>query len=309
MYLNKIDIKKLGILLIVSLITVNFFGCSKPKEGVIAEVNGVDITKEEFNGDYQVYKKIYERLLGEDALQQVGQDGKTLEETLKEDILEKLIMEKLVEKETEGMKITVTDEEIQNKLDDYANQMGGDEKFHEFLLSNNISKDFFKENMRKEILVDKHKENIIKDINISEEDAKKFYEENKDNLILIRASHILVSSEEEGKKILERLKDGEDFATLATLESLDSVSAAQGGDLGYFRKGQMISEFEDAAFSLEIGETSDLIKTEVGYHIIHLEDRKETYEDLKQDIVDMLKEQEYIEKIRELRNKAKVKTI
>jgi parvulin-like peptidyl-prolyl isomerase len=187
--------------------------------------------------------------------------------------------------------------------------MGGDEKFDEFLLSNNISKDFFKENMRKEILVDKHKENIIKDINISEEDAKKFYEENKDNLILIRASHILVSSEEEGKKILERLKDGEDFATLATLESLDSVSAAQGGDLGYFRKGQMISEFEDAAFSLEIGETSDLIKTEVGYHIIHLEDRKETYEDLKQDIVDMLKEQEYIEKIRELRNKAKVKTI
>jgi parvulin-like peptidyl-prolyl isomerase len=187
--------------------------------------------------------------------------------------------------------------------------MGGQEKFDEFLVTNNISKEFFYENMRKEILVDKHKEYIINNINISEKDAKEFFEQNKDNLVKVKASHILVSSEEEGNKILEKLKNGENFATLATLESLDSVSAAKGGDLGYFGKGEMISEFEDAAFSLEIGETSDLIKTEVGYHIIHLEDRKETYEDLKQDIVDMLKEQEYIEKIRELRNKAKVKTI
>lgn len=306
--LNKIDIKKLGVLLIAFLLMISSFGCSKPKEGVIAEVNGMEITEEEFNGDYQVYKKIYERLLGEDALQQDGQDGKTLEETLQNDILEKLIMEKLVEKETEGMNITVTDEEIQNKLDDYANQMGGDEKFDEFLLSNNISKDFFKENMRKEILVNKHKEYIIKDIDIPEKDVKKYYEENKDNLVAIRASHILVNSEEEGKKILEKLKNGEDFANLATLESLDSISAAQGGDLGYFHRGQMISEFEDAAFSLKVGEISDLVKTEVGYHIIYLEDKKETYEDLKSDIIDVLKEQEYVEKIRELINKAKIKT-
>lgn len=306
-YLNKLSIKKLIIIGIVSIMALNAFGCSNTKEGLIAEVNGIEITEEEFNGDYQVFKSIYERQLGADALQQVGQDGKTIEETLKSNIVEKLIMEKLVEKETKDMNITVTDEEIQKKLDEYAIKMGGQEKFDEFLVTNNISKEFFYENMRKEILVDKHRENIVNNVNILEEDAREFFEENKEALVEVKASHILVSSEEEGKKILERLKNGENFANLATLESLDSGSAAQGGDLGYFGKGQWLSEFEVAVFALEIGETSDLVKTEVGYHIIHLEDKKDTYEELKDKIDDILKEQEYIKNIQDLRNKAKVK--
>ena len=291
----------------VSLMLISSFGCAKEKTGIVAEVNGMEITEEEFNGDYQVFRNLYERQLGADALQQVGKDGKTVEETLKANIVEKLIMEKLIEKETKDMKITVTDEEIQKKLDDYAIQMGGQEKFDEFLVTNNISKEFFYENMRKEILVDKHKEYIINNINISEKDAKEFFEQNKDNLVKVKASHILVSSEEEGNKILEKLKNGENFATLATLESLDSVSAAKGGDLGYFGKGEMISEFEDAAFSLKVGETSDLVKTEVGYHIIYVEDRKDTFDSLKDDIINKLKEQEYIKGVQDLRNKAKVK--
>ncbi len=305
--MNKIYIKKLGILFIVSLMLINSFGCTKAKTGIVAEVNGIEISEEEFNDDYKVFRNLYERQLGADALQQVGQDGKTIEETLKNNIVEKLIMEKLIEKETENMKITVTDEEIQKKLDEYAILMGGQEKFDEFLVTNNISKEFFYENMRKEILVDKHKEHIMNNINISEKDAKEFFEQYKDNLIKVKASHILVSSEEEGKKILERLKNGENFATLATLESLDSVSAAKGGDLGYFGKGEMISEFEDAAFSLKVGETSDLVKTEVGYHIIHVEDRKDTFDSLKDDITNKLKEQEYVKVVQDLRNKAKVK--
>lgn len=305
--MNNIYIKKLGILFIVSLMLINSFGCTKAKTGIVAEVNGIEISEEEFNDDYKVFRNLYERQLGADALKQVGQDGKTIEESLKSNIVEKLIMEKLVEKETKDMKITVTDEEIQKKLDDYAIQMGGQEKFDEFLDTNNISKEFFYENMRKEILVDKHKENIMNGINISDKDAKEFFEQYKDNLIKVKASHILVSSEEEGKKILERLKNGESFENLATLESLDSVSAAKGGDLDYFGKGEMISEFEDAAFSLKVGETSDLVKTEVGYHIIHVEDRKDTFEDLKGDITNILKEQEYIKSVQDLRNKAKVK--
>ena len=166
--------------------------------------------------------------------------------------------------------------------------------------------EFFQDNMKKELLVNKHKVEFLKGIDISEDEAKKFFEENKDNLVILKASHILVATEEEGNAILERLKNGEDFAKIATLESLDTVSAARGGDLGYFGKGAMIAEFEDAAMALKEGEISKLVKTEVGYHIIKLHERKDTFEELRDEIINLLKEQKYVEAFQKLRDDAKV---
>ena len=216
-------------------------------------------------------------------------------------------MEKLVANETKNMNIVVTDEEVNNQLEQYIDIMEGQEKFEEFLKTNEITQEFFKENLRKELLVNKHRESFIQDATITDKDAKEYYEANKEDLVIVKASHILVASEGEGKKVLERLKAGEEFAALALTESMDTVSAAQGGSLGYFTKGNMITEFEDVAFSLAPGETSELIQTEVGYHIIYLEDRKDTFEDLKVEIINVLKEEKYLDKIQELRDKSKVK--
>lgn len=295
----------IGALLLIFVFTIG--GCAKSTEGLVAEVDGDGITQEEFDSDYEVFKRVYEKQLGEDALSQVGPEGITLGETLKTNIIEKLIMEKLVANETKNMNIVVTDEEVNEQLDQYIAIMEGQEKFEEFLKTNEITQEFFKENLRKELLVNKHRESFIQDATITDEDAKEYYEANKEDLVIVKASHILVASEEEGKKVLERLKDGEEFATLALTESMDTVSAAQGGSLGYFTKGNMIAEFEDVAFSLKEGETSELIQTEVGYHIIYLEDRKDTFEDLKVEIINVLKEEKYLDKIQELRDKSKVK--
>lgn len=291
---------------LITLLAIGLFGCTKSKEGIVAKVDGETISIEEFNADYNVFKNLYEKQLGEDALEQVGQDGKTLGESLKDSILEKLIMERLVAKETEKMNITVTDEEVQEQLTNYITVMGGQEAFNEFLTSNEITEEFFKANMNKELLVDKHKVEFLKGITITDVEAEEFFNNNKENLFILKASHILVATEEEGNAILDRLAKGEDFATVATLESLDSVSAAQGGELGEFVKGDMISEFEDAALALKEGETSRLVKTEVGYHIIKLNDRKDTYDDLKEKIFLDLKEQKYVISIQELRDSAKV---
>ncbi|ASI13714.1 PpiC-type peptidyl-prolyl cis-trans isomerase [Candidatus Mancarchaeum acidiphilum] len=83
----------------------------------------------------------------------------------------------------------------------------------------------------------------------------------------IRCSHILVDKESTAKEVLEKLKGGEDFSKLASEYSLDG-SRRRGGDLGYFGRGMMVKEFENAAFNLKKGEVSGIIKTQFGYHII-----------------------------------------
>ncbi|MBV9836239.1 MAG: peptidylprolyl isomerase [Alphaproteobacteria bacterium] len=91
----------------------------------------------------------------------------------------------------------------------------------------------------------------------------------------VSARHILVASEDDAKKIIEELGKGGDFAKIAKDKSTDKASGAQGGDLGWFKKGDMVKEFAEAAFALEKGKmTPAPIKTQFGYHIIKLEDRR-----------------------------------
>ncbi len=84
----------------------------------------------------------------------------------------------------------------------------------------------------------------------------------------IKCSHILVAKQSESLAIVERLKNGEKFGKLAKELSIDSGSGKKDGNLGYFTKGVMVKPFEEVAFKLQIGEISDPIKTEFGYHII-----------------------------------------
>jgi len=84
----------------------------------------------------------------------------------------------------------------------------------------------------------------------------------------IKCSHILVHKQSEALAILERIKNGEKFGKLAKELSIDSGSAKRDGNLGYFGRGKMVKEFENAAFNLQAGQISDPVKTQYGYHII-----------------------------------------
>lgn len=90
----------------------------------------------------------------------------------------------------------------------------------------------------------------------------------------VKASHILVKTEAEAKKLKEEIENGKDFAQAAKEVSL-CPSGQNGGDLGYFSRGQMVKEFENAAFSMEIGEISNPVKTQFGYHLLYLTDKKD----------------------------------
>ena len=90
----------------------------------------------------------------------------------------------------------------------------------------------------------------------------------------VRASHILVKTEEEAKNLKQEIEQGKSFADVAMEVSL-CPSGQDGGDLGYFGKGRMVKEFEDAAFSMNVGQISDPIKTQFGWHLIQLTDKQD----------------------------------
>lgn len=134
------------------------------------------------------------------------------------------------------------------------------------------------EEARKKIIVAKFVKTEVDDkVKVSEDDIKKFYDENKENFkkpAMWRASHILVASEGEAKGILDDLAKGKSFEDLAKEKSIDAT-ASRGGDVGYFRKGQVVPEFEMTALSLKVGQTSGIVKSQFGYHIIKLTDKKD----------------------------------
>jgi parvulin-like peptidyl-prolyl isomerase len=108
---------------------------------------------------------------------------------------------------------------------------------------------------------------------VTEEEARGYFQQHRsDYSIQVRLAHILVRSRPEAERALVELRSGTPFETVAAAASIDQT-AAQGGDLGYMRRGEMLHELEEAAFSLKVGEVSDVIASSYGYHIVKVLDR------------------------------------
>ena len=290
------------------IFAIGVTGCANDVEGVVARVNDEDITQEEFDAEFEIYRESYEKQLGEDALTRVEPDGRTLETVIKQGVLDTLIVERLIKQDSIAKNISVTDEEVMGRIEELIQSLGGEAEFNELLESNAMSREYFTNYTKNDILFNKHSEDFISNIEISDEEGEEFFNENREDLIVLKASHILLSTEEDGNRVLKALQDGESFEELAIEESKDSTSAVNGGDLGYIVKGKYaaVPEFDKVVFELEVGEISDLVKTEVGYHIIRLDDRRDTFEELKDEISDLLKNQEYAKYVKDLEEKGKI---
>jgi peptidyl-prolyl cis-trans isomerase C len=149
---------------------------------------------------------------------------------------------------------------------------------------------------------------------IPDEDAKKIYDAKIAGMKPeeeIHARHILVATEAEAKEVKERLMKGEDFATVAKEKSKDP--SAEGGDLGFFGRGQMLKPFEDAAFALKVGEISDPVQTQFGWHIIKVEEKRTrplpTFDQVKDTIISQLTAQKAKDTLKQLHDAAKIEII
>ena len=162
------------------------------------------------------------------------------------------------------------------------------------------------------LLVSYATEKAVNSITVSDKDAEEFYKANTDRFMgeeTVSASHILVATEEEAKEIYARIAAGASFEEEALAHST-CPSKANGGNLGEFGKGQMVPEFDQAVFTMEVGEiTSEPVKTQFGYHLIKLNEKtpatvtpfEEIKEQLKEVLLDEKKGQAYESKINQLK--------
>lgn len=193
---------------------------------------------------------------------------------------------------------TVTEQEIDQEIEKFKKRFPNEEQFEQSLAREGTSLQELKDNVRLQLLYMKL---ATKDVQITEDEMRKHFEEHStdyEQKEQVKARHILVDSEEEAKAVLERLKKGEDFAKLAKEKSKDTLSAANGGDLGFFERGRMVPEFEKVAFSLPTGGLSEPVKTSYGYHIIQVLEKKEakkpSFEEVRSQVESDLKSEKAI---------------
>jgi peptidyl-prolyl cis-trans isomerase C len=118
----------------------------------------------------------------------------------------------------------------------------------------------------------------LEKVTVKDEDVKEYYEKNKEMFVegeAVGASHILVDSEEKAKELLEKINNKEISFEDAARENSSCPSSENGGSLGQFTRGQMVPEFDEACFSMEIGEIRGPVKTQFGFHLIKLTSKKE----------------------------------
>ncbi|MEQ8200331.1 MAG: peptidylprolyl isomerase [Syntrophomonadaceae bacterium] len=188
--------------------------------------------------------------------------------------LDSLVSQKIVELEAGKRNVGVSEEEIQADLQSYYDYYGGEEAFMQTLAASGYTLERVREDIALNIKIEKLLEPRIA---ISDEEMKTYFEENQADFAReeqVQASHILVDTEEKAREIEQRLANGEDFAQLARENSTDTASAANGGDLGFFGRGQMVAEFEAAALGMQVGQVSEPVKTDYGYHIIKVTGKK-----------------------------------
>jgi peptidyl-prolyl cis-trans isomerase C len=224
------------------------------------------------------------------------------------------------------------EKQVEFKMAQNKGRFSSPSQFEEALKSSGVTESYLVDITRKDVVIGNYIETqIVPTIIVSDDEIKKFYDENRLRLAeepQVKASHILIGvdtaatpevkakAKEKAEALLKELKAGKDFAEAAKANST-CPSKEQGGDLGFFGKGQMVPEFEKAAFALKPGELSEVVETQFGYHIIKLAEKKEAeppkLEEIKDKIATYLKGQKtqkaVFDYVTKLRKESKVEVL
>ncbi len=314
----------------------------------IIQINKSFITENDFKRRFD--SEIKTSFLAQQKIDINAPEQRLLYLVIKDKIVNSLIIKELIKQEIQKRNIKISDKDVNQEIDILAKNVGSVDKLKSVLAQNNVDFDDFKNNIKNDLKVKKLIDSLAI-TKVSDKDVKKFYDENKTDKFTnpdqVRASHILISaslddiktrltaidenlSEDEAtlkafeeikvlknkaEQVLREVKaNPNDFANLAKKYSEDFSSAKKGGDLGFFTHKEMVKEFSNAAFSLKPDTISGIVKSDFGYHIIKVTDRKKAgitpFNEVKPEIKTYLENQNKLvvmEKfIKGLKNSAKI---
>lgn len=305
----------------LAVATVLFAGCGIKDQNAIIKINDKAITQGEF--DKLMDQNLAQSPFGKPEDMKANKEG-FLYLMTEQRVVNQLIVQELLNQEAAKRGIKVSNKDVEVAMKKVIDQMGGRDRLLEVLKNNGVSVAQFKKDLKNQVKMQKLADSAG-NVKVTDKDCKNFYKQNPDkfqNPDKVRASHILIganpfqiSEEIKGKskdkisdkdlkakvdakmaekkaladKLDKELKaDKSKFAEYAKKYSEDPGSAQRGGDLGFFAKDQMVPEFSNVAFSAKPDSISDVVKTQFGYHIIYVQDRRAAgitpYEKAKSDI-------------------------
>lgn len=268
---------------------------------VLVRVDGEDITQADLAGEINM---VMARVQGQVPPEQLA----AMQDQIAQGAMENLIVKKLLLNKVDRDGVTVTDVEVDEMIEMYRTQIPPGFTLEDQLAQIGMEKADFRDNVRREMRVNKLLETKVEELpEPSEEAIRAFHELHKDDYFAmpesVSARHILIGREAgddvnddatvraKAESLREQLLAGADFAELAQAES-GCPSSMQGGDLGRFGRGQMVPAFEEAAFSQEIGVVGEVVETDFGYHLILVTERHEAqtqpYEESRDQIAQFL---------------------
>lgn len=273
------------VFLFLCLVSTAMAAEEKKDGGVVAQVNGQPITSRDFDTAMKAAKQQFAGIGWQEGDQEQLKQMQTL-------TLDRLIDFELLYQASQKEKVNVDDNAIKEKMSAFKKQFPSDAEFQSFMTTNELTEEVMQTQLRRKMAIEGLQEKLydqfVGETKVTDEELQQFYDANKDSIKQpekVRASHILVAVEanaddaakkaamEKIKGIQKKLKDGGDFAKLAQ-ESSDCPSKANGGDLDFFVRQQMVKPFADVAFSTPVGQTSDVVTTEFGYHLIKVTDKQ-----------------------------------
>lgn len=299
----------LGLLLLPLLLLA---GCADDvPQGAIAQVGQKLVSQEEF----EQLKAAYEA-----AGRAPDKNRQPKEyESFKQALAEYLVTLEILRQEAPGLKVTVTEADVRNELEQIRRMFQGDDKFEQALKARGMTLEQLTQSIRERLLIEKMKAAVTGDVRVDEQEAKTYYEEHKDEYVEQESRdvrHILISpfattadgtvattatqeqwdaAESEAAKARSELQNGVSFVTVAEKYSDDEATKNSGGKLGAVTRGLMVPAFEVVVFNLQKGEVSQPVKTPYGYHIIEVTDitpeRQLSYDQVKENIMTALLEQ------------------
>ena len=309
------------------MLILSLTGCSGTKNNdSVATVNDSSIGVSKYIQALKLNKSAIESMYGTSIWDSEVEKGKKYSDFFKDTVLEQMINTEVIYQQAKKDNLLPSEEEVNKQFKEFQKEVKDDKIYKQNMKKLGITDEDIKKEQEIGIAIKNYKDNFFKNAEISNEEMKKYYDDNKNEFYKdeVKASHILIKTidennnelsdkkKEEAKKkaedILKKIKSGEEFAKLAKEYSEDGT-ASQGGDLGFFTKGEMVPEFEKAAWELKPGEVSDLVKTQYGYHIIKVTDKVDkqlSFDEVKDTIKGMLLNEKFNKNIEDLVKEAKI---